>query len=546
MRLFSALAERISLYRVLPVRRRYIFTKNNRLRLRYVTASVAAAALGAGGVMGGASSSVARVDRVAQVSYESTADQKVARLDSAPAYSLGLPSFSSLFEGPYDFSRSAEGARESLAALDAGDASSALPEVASVEPAAGVLTPLRPEGSEEVLSPLPDLEESLAGVAEAVAPDGPREELIQIGSGETVAGVLQNVGISGTDAFGIVKAMSEHLDPRDVKAGQTLSVRMEPSDGGLAFESLNMKIDPVKEVVVSKKGGADFEAELVEKQVYLQVSAVNASIDSSLYGSAAHAGIPASVVSDMIRIYSYQVDFQRDIQQGDKFEILYETYKTADGDFARYGDVLFANLAVNGKWLPVYRFETQDGRVDYYGEDGASIKKTLMRTPVDGARMSSGFGMRRHPISGYTKMHKGVDFAVALGTPVYAAGDGVVEISGRKGAYGNYIRVKHNGSMKTAYAHLHKIAKGIAPGQKVRQGEVIGYVGSTGRSTGPHLHYEVIVNNKQVNPNSINVPMGQQLAGVDMRRFKNHVSSVKQQYASLTEGLKYAQFDPNR
>lgn len=472
---------------------------------------------------------------VAQAPAELVAKSPVK---SAASPSFGLPSFASLFDSPYDFSTPLDNAVKQAEQQEAA--------LAMVEPASGVLTPLRADGEAAGLLPLPDLDEGLEAQKVSAVPEGPREELIKIGTGETVAGVLQNVGISGPDAFGIVKAMSEHFDPREVKAGQTLSVRLEPGEAGLEFESLNMKIDPVKEVVVSKKAASGFEAELVEKQVYLQVNAVNASIDSSLYGSAAHAGIPASVVSEMIRIYSYQVDFQRDIQQGDKFEILYETYKTADGDFARYGDVLYANLAVNGKKLPVYRYEGPDGRADYYGEDGSSIKKTLMRTPVDGARMSSGFGMRRHPISGFSKMHKGVDFAVALGTPIYAAGDGTVEIAGRKGAYGNYVRLKHNNTMKTAYAHMHKIAKGIKPGLKVKQGQVIGYVGSTGRSTGPHLHYEVIVNNKQVNPNSVNLPMGQQLAGRDLKRFRDHVSSVKQQYAALTEGLKYAQIDPTR
>ncbi len=533
MRLFNALAVRVAFYRIFPVRRRYVLTRHNRLRLRYVTASVAIAALGSAGFVGSVSPSVAYV---AQGPAELIAETPVKTASASP---IALPSFSSLFDGPYDFTGPLDGAVKQAEQIEA-DA------LAAIEPAGGALTPLHAEQDVPGLAPLPDLNESLEVEHVAHMPEGPREELIKIGTGETVAGVLQNVGISGTDAFGIVKAMSEHLDPREVKAGQTLSVRLEPGEAGLEFESLNMKIDPVKEVVVSKKSPNDFEAELVEKQVYLQVNAVNASIDSSLYGSAAHAGIPASVVSEMIRIYSYQVDFQRDIQQGDKFEILYETYKTADGDFARYGDVLYANLAVNGKKFPVYRYKDREGRVDYYGENGSSIKKTLMRTPVDGARMSSGFGMRRHPISGFTKMHKGVDFAVALGTPVYAAGDGTVEIAGRKGAYGNYIRVKHNNNMKTAYAHLHKIAKGIKPGQKVKQGQVIGYVGSTGRSTGPHLHYEVIVANKQVNPNSVNLPMGQQLAGRDLKHFKDHVSSVKQQYAALTEGLKYAQVDSSR
>ena len=549
MRLFGTLAECVSFYRFVPIKRRYLLTRSNRLRLRVVAVSAAAVVFGSVGLLNSFSFSSLSSYSVVRVSDDSVDKGPLQVADVS--HSVRMPSFSSLFDSPYEFSGSLDGAEKSAQkddkpVRDVADAESHA--LNAIEPAGGVLTPLRVDGDPANLSPLPDLggEGELTEESEVRLPEGPREELIKIGTGETVAGVLQNVGISGADAFGIVQAMSEHLDPREVKAGQTMSVRLEPGEGGLEFESLNMKIDPVKEVVVSRTSPSDFQAELVEKQVYLQVNAVNASIDSSLYGSAAHAGIPASVVADMIRIYSYQVDFQRDIKQGDKFEILYETYKTDEGDFARYGDVLYANLLVKGRRLPVYRFENQDGRVDYYSENGSSIKKSLMRTPIDGARISSGFGLRRHPISGYTKMHKGVDFAAALGTPVYAAGDGKIEIAGRKGSYGNYIRIKHNSNMKTAYAHLHRIAKGISPGASVRQGQVIGFVGSTGRSTGPHLHYEVIRGEQQVNPNSVNLPVGQQLAGTDLKRFKVHVSNLKQQYASLTQGLKYAQVEASR
>ena len=521
MRLFNTLAHHISVYRLLPVRRRYVLTRTNRPRLRYVTGCVALAVLGSVSLTGLVSPSIA------SVAHNSAEEAFTAPVKSASLSGLGLQNVASALFGSLE---SAEG--EMVNAL------------ANIQPAAG-------EGLDIAPAPAPA---SAPVVAVAVPPvkvqkkdirpAGPREEMIRIGTGETFAGVLQEAGVSGLDAHNIVKAMSKHFDPRDVRAGQTLSVRVEPGHEGMEFESLKMKIDPIKEVVVSKKAENDFRAKIVERPVYVHVDAVNAKIDNSLYGSAAHAGIPASVVSEMIRIYSYQVDFQRDIKEGDKFEILYETYKTEDGDFARYGDILYANLAIDGKKIPVYRYENKDGQVDYYGEDGMTFKKTLMRTPVDGARMSSGFGMRRHPISGYTKMHKGIDFAVAMGTPIYAAGDGTVEISGRKGAYGNYVRIRHNNEMKTAYAHMQKIAKGITPGQKVKQGQIIGYVGTTGRSTGPHLHYEVLLKNNPVNPNSVKLPTGQKLAKNEMKRFKAHVSSVKQQYASLTEGLKYAQYEP--
>ena len=180
----------------------------------------------------------------------------------------------------------------------------------------------------------------------------------------------------------------------------------------------------------------------------------------------------------------------------------------------------------------------ENGRVDYFGADGTSTRKTLMKTPIDGARISSGFGMRRHPVLGYTKMHKGMDFAASVGTPIYAAGDGKVEYAGRFSSYGNYVRISHNSKLKTAYAHMLRLA--VKVGARVKQGQIIGYVGTTGRSTGPHLHYEVMVNSKQVNPNSVDLPTGEQLVGKDLRRFKSFVNTVKQQYVSLSHGQKFA------
>ena len=183
------------------------------------------------------------------------------------------------------------------------------------------------------------------------------------------------------------------------------------------------------------------------------------------------------------------------------------------------GNLLYANLTLSGTALRLYRYEDADGIIDYYNEHGHSVRKALLRTPVDGARLSSGFGMRRHPILGYSRMHQGIDFAAPSGTPIKAAGDGVIEVAGRDGGYGNYVRIRHNSEHKTAYGHLSRFASGIRPGVRVRQGQTIGYVGSTGQSTGPHLHYEVMVNNAQVNPMSLRLPTGKVLAGLDLAVF---------------------------
>ena len=370
-------------------------------------------------------------------------------------------------------------------------------------------------------------------------PAKPRYRELEVKSGDTVAGLLQEAGLSGSEAYQAVKALGKYYDVRKVRSGQKIGVHFKPAVGGaLEFSKMAMKLDPVKEVSIQRMGPEDFKAELSEKELFPRVYARKAEIQTSVYGSAARASIPSSVIANMIRIYSWNIDFQRDIRSGDKIEVLYEAFETEDGEFARYGNVLYANLSVGGKDHPIYRFEMNDGDVDYFEPDGISIRKTLMKTPVDGARISSGFGMRKHPILGYNKMHKGMDFAAPTGTPIYAAGDGVIEEAGRKGAYGKYIRVRHNSKLKTAYAHLHRIK--VKPGTRVKQGEVIGTVGNTGRSTGPHLHYEVILNGKQVNPRSVNLPTGEQLKGKELSRFKAMAANVYKEYVNMSEGLKFA------
>lgn len=369
-------------------------------------------------------------------------------------------------------------------------------------------------------------------------PERPKFKQLEVKSGDTIAGLLQEAGLEGNEAYQAVKALGEYFDVRKVKSGQKIDVYFKDSDTEqLEFSKLTMKIDPVKEITVLPDEDA-FKAQVDEKELFTRKYARKATIETSLYGSAARASIPSSVISKMIRIYSWNIDFQRDIRKGDQIEVLYEAFETEDGEFARYGEVLYANLSVGGREYPIYRFETADGDIDYFEPEGISIRKTLMKTPVDGARISSGFGMRRHPVLGYNKMHKGMDFAAPTGTPIYAAGDGVIELAGRRGGYGKYIRIRHNSKLKTAYAHLHRIK--VKNGQRVKQGEVIGQVGTTGRSTGPHLHYEVLVHGKQVNPRSVDLPTGKQLKGKDLERFKGLVGTVYQQYVSLRDGLKFA------
>ena len=507
---------KIALHRIIKVRHRYFLTRQNRLRLRYVAGTVALVSLTMTSFLGSMNSSIANVPNAVDAFVSKSGD------DKTDVYLASL-SADALYKAEDDRS-------------DTDKAAEALLPLIEQKPDNTVLNA---QGMPMVMGPPPS--DDLAVNEQPVfGPLQPREEILKIRPGDTIAGALQSSGVSGAEAYRAVKSMSKYYNPRLVKPGQAISIQLEPTDTGLALASMNMKVDSIKELTVSKDEHDRFQAELTEKDVLIKMKAAKATIDTSLYASAARAGIPASVIAEMIRLYSYEVDFQRDIRRGDTVEILYETYETEDGDFARYGNVMFANLKVDGTKIPIYRFE-EKGRATYYREDGMNLKNTLMQTPIDGARMSSGFGMRRHPVLGYNKMHKGVDFAAPRGTPIYAAGDGVIEVAGRKGGYGNYVRIRHVNSLKTAYAHMKKFAKNTRVGKRVKQGDVIGYVGTTGRSTGPHLHFEVLKNNKQVNPKSIKTDNREKLAGKRLQKFKSQMTAIKQEYATLAQDLKFAQ-----
>jgi len=257
-----------------------------------------------------------------------------------------------------------------------------------------------------------------------------------------------------------------------------------------------------------------------KNEIVKEINALEFKITSSLYKDGLNAGIPISILTNAIRLYSFDIDFQRDIQKDTLFQVSYEKLININKNKTSYGKIKYINLKIDNKDLEYFLFETDDKKIDYFNESGKNVKKSLLKTPIDGARLSSNFGMRKHPISGFNKLHKGVDFAAAKGTPVYAGGDGVVEYSGNNGGYGKYIRLRHNNEYKTAYAHLSGFSKNISKGKRVNQGDIIGYVGSTGKSTGSHLHYEIIYQNKQINPMKMNLPSGKILTGKELERFK--------------------------
>ena len=259
-------------------------------------------------------------------------------------------------------------------------------------------------------------------------------------------------------------------------------------------------------------------------------SYVKGTIKTSLYKSAVKAGIPENTLFEMVRLLGFSVDFQREIRSGDAFEVFFtKQIDLLKNSVINTKPIKFVSINLSGKKLNFFEYKDKYGFSKYYDENGKSSKRTLMKTPINGARLSSRYGNRRHPVLGYTKMHRGLDFAAPKGTPIFAAGDGIIEKAGWNGSYGRYIRIRHIGDYKTAYAHLSRIHKRIRTGRRVSQGNIIGYVGSSGRSTGAHLHYEVILNNRQINPMNIKLPSGKNISKSGLKDFKNEVNKITQE-----------------
>lgn len=375
----------------------------------------------------------------------------------------------------------------------------------------------------------------------------PVERVVAVGAGDTLGDLLIRAGVDSPEAAEAIESLKTLYNPRALRAGQKVTVTFERPPHGLGtgdFQSLSLFADPIREVMVSR-GSAGFAAREEKRDVELQIARFSGHIRSSLYESAQAVGVPAPVVAQMIRALSYDVDFQREVQAGDAFEVVFEGYYDSLGRLVRSGDILYTSLGSGKTPVALYRHEF-NGTWDFFNEKGESAKKALLRTPVDGARISSGFGLRHHPILGFTKMHKGVDFAVPPGTPIMAAGDGTVEMAEFNGAYGNYVRVRHGNGFATAYAHMSRIAQGMRPGKRISQGQIVGFVGSTGRSTGPHLHYEVMQGKAQINPLSIKIPTGTKLAGNDLSRFKTALHSIDSLRNNIAPSTRIAANQPDR
>ena len=340
---------------------------------------------------------------------------------------------------------------------------------------------------------------------------------IKVKSGDTLEKILKKSGFQNKEITEVIKETKKIFNPKNLIIGKEITIKYENKDKKY-INSIFIPLEFNKNFYLEKID-EKFIAEITSKKTQKRLVKKNGVITDSLYLSGLRAGIDKKAINEMIAIFSFSVDFQRDIWRNDNFEIFYEEeFIKYDKSNKNLGKILYASLELQSLGsLKLFRFDSDNGKIEYFDENGKSAKKLLMKTPVDGARLSSGFGMRKHPILGYNVKHRGVDFAAPKGTPIYAAGDGIIEKKGWNGAYGKYIRIRHANNFKTAYAHLSKFNK--TPGGRVKQRQIIGYVVSTGRSTGPHLHFEILKNNTRINPQKLKLPSGRKLKGKELQRF---------------------------
>ena len=346
-------------------------------------------------------------------------------------------------------------------------------------------------------------------------------KIIIVEKGQTFSSILDYFNFKNNKKFEIINAINGFFDLRKLKVNQKIIFLIDNKENvekiiiELDFNT-NLEVDLSSDIKIEKK----------ELETFSEIKSEEFVITNSLYTDGINNNIPNQILIKLIQLFSFDLDFQRDIQKDTKVSVSYEEIFIKDKSEYSFGNIEYAKIVIKKNNLEYFKFLTDDGFIDYFNRQGKNVKKSILKTPLDGARLSSSFGMRKHPISGFNKMHKGVDFAAPIGTPVYAGGNGVVEMVGVNGGYGKYIRIRHNNGYKTAYAHLNAYKKGISRGSRVSQGEVIGYVGSTGRSTGPHLHYEIIYQNKQINPLTLKLPSGKILKGSELERFETNYKMI--------------------
>jgi len=340
----------------------------------------------------------------------------------------------------------------------------------------------------------------------------------KVEAGDTFDNILDRYSVNKDEIKIIKKKLSKKINLNNLNTKQKIIFTIDQTNDSVK-EFLFQISNKEKIILTQDLENENFKEEIVLTKLDKEIVYRENIISLSLYKSAVDQTIPVNIILDFARIYGFQVDFQRDIRKLDKFQIMYEAFIDENKKVIETGNILFANLILNGEDNSLYFFD-KEGSIGHYDKNGKSIQKALMKTPINGARLSSPFGMRKHPIDGFNKMHKGTDFAAPMGTPIMASGSGIIKKVGWCGGGGNCVVIKHNSTYQTIYAHMSKFAKGIRNGVRVKQGQTIGYVGSTGKSTGPHLHYEVLINGKKVNSQTLKLPSGKILKGDERKIFE--------------------------
>ena len=362
---------------------------------------------------------------------------------------------------------------------------------------------------------------------------------MHVGNGETLAGLLVRAGASQAETHAALASISDVYNPRQIRPGQPISLFFDRRGGDARLTGIAFRSEPGASVTANRTT-TGFAAREVQMPVTFEMARIAAPVETTLYGTALRLGATDREVAALADAFAYDVDFQRDVRPGDNFELVFERYFDDEGNTVRTGDLLFVGLESSRGSRAFYQFLAPgDSRPDWYDAQGHSARRFLMKTPINGARLSSGFGMRRHPVLGYSAMHRGTDFAAPIGTPILAAGEGTVVRAGPFSSFGNYVRIRHANGYETAYAHMSRFAGGLRAGTRVRQGQVIGYVGTTGRSTGPHLHYEVLLRGRQMNPMALRVANGRNLEGRALELFmieRERIDTLRQVRARETPG----------
>ena len=378
----------------------------------------------------------------------------------------------------------------------------------------------------------------------SIKSDGKKAQtsIFTVETGDTLSRIFAEAGVAMKDTALITQAINKVYKVSKLRVGNKIEItESEDDDENDNFyppvEKVRLLSDTKEVVVTFDKHNNIYIASLNNLPLVTKHQFYAQNIEENVYKAASKAGIPANTIMHFINIFSYNFDFQREVRAGDKLEILYEYQETMDGKRVKEsGNILYAALTVQGNKNKLYRFDVTDRKVDYISDDATSIKKTLLQTPINGARISSRYGMRHHPVLGYSRMHRGLDYAAPRGTPIFAAGDGVIEyVRVNNKGYGKYIKIKHNAKYSTLYAHMQGFARDMKKGKRVKQGDVVGYLGSTGLATGPHLHYEVHVNGRRVNPSKVKFSKEAPLSGSTLKRFaetKENVQKVINQFNS--------------